>query len=601
MLIERPDVMVWGGGSGGVAAAIQAARGGAGTLLLTPGPWLGGMVSAAGVSAPDGHELSSWQTGLWGALLRELEQGEPSGLDHNWVSCFGFRPERAEQILQDWVRRESRLRWMAGCALLAAGRSGDRIQQVDVTHASTTFSVEASVFIDGSDLGDLLALSQSPFRWGWEPRERWDEPSAPLQEELDADPFFQLQPVQSPTWVVMGQLNEGLSPPASARIPASPFEFSTNGFGFEKTVTYGRLPGGLVMMNWPLHGNDWHDGLHRAISDQPAQREELHGLMRDHSRAFLAALIESGEGWLQSGNAFPGDEPSLALMPYWRESRRLIGRRTVLEQDLLPITTGVSHGPIPLDQDGRCNSIAIGTYANDHHYPGKDWPLAPKSIRWGGRWTGTPFCIPFDSLFSDATSNLLMADKGFSVSHMANGATRLQPLILNIGQAAGQAAAMAVHNACLPMDIPVNHLQQRLLNDPVAPAAVMPVWDWPIWHPDWRTIQEQVLSAPELLDRGGLEDPASLPGKAERPDRDQAPSAKNEIVLKGSLIATADGSFTLRSGGEEWPLITLEPAVNHWLQMWDRRDDVRLRGVRNPWGPWFRVTGVPHDSPQSLM
>ena len=117
MLIERPDVMVWGGGSGGVAAAIQAARSGAVTLLFTPGPWLGGMVSAAGVSAPDGHELSSWQTGLWGALLHELESREPSGLDHNWVSCFGFRPERAEQILQDWVRRESRLEWKANCTL----------------------------------------------------------------------------------------------------------------------------------------------------------------------------------------------------------------------------------------------------------------------------------------------------------------------------------------------------------------------------------------------------------------------------------------------------------------------------------------------------
>ena len=55
---ERTAVLVWGGGSGGVAAALQAARSGADTLLLTPGPWLGGMVSAAGVCAPDGNELS---------------------------------------------------------------------------------------------------------------------------------------------------------------------------------------------------------------------------------------------------------------------------------------------------------------------------------------------------------------------------------------------------------------------------------------------------------------------------------------------------------------------------------------------------------------
>ncbi len=71
------EVVVWGGGSGGVAAALQAARSGAETLLLTPGSWLGGMVSAAGVCAPDGNELSPWQSGLWGALLRALAAAEP--------------------------------------------------------------------------------------------------------------------------------------------------------------------------------------------------------------------------------------------------------------------------------------------------------------------------------------------------------------------------------------------------------------------------------------------------------------------------------------------------------------------------------------------
>ena len=116
--IDSVDVLVWGGGTGGAAAAIQSARGGASTLLLTPGPWLGGMVSAAGVCCPDGNELSPWQTGLWGAFLRELEQGEPEGLDQNWVSCFGYRPRTAETILQNWLQQETRLLWWPGCQLL---------------------------------------------------------------------------------------------------------------------------------------------------------------------------------------------------------------------------------------------------------------------------------------------------------------------------------------------------------------------------------------------------------------------------------------------------------------------------------------------------
>ena len=60
---DQAQVVVWGGGTGGVAAALQAARSGADTLLLTPGAWLGGMVSAAGVCCPDGNELTPGRRG----------------------------------------------------------------------------------------------------------------------------------------------------------------------------------------------------------------------------------------------------------------------------------------------------------------------------------------------------------------------------------------------------------------------------------------------------------------------------------------------------------------------------------------------------------
>ena len=74
-------VLIRGGGSGALGAALQCARSGTKCLLVTPGAWVGGMLSASGVSAPDGNELSPWQTGLWGALLRQLRQQVPQGLD----------------------------------------------------------------------------------------------------------------------------------------------------------------------------------------------------------------------------------------------------------------------------------------------------------------------------------------------------------------------------------------------------------------------------------------------------------------------------------------------------------------------------------------
>ena len=586
------DVVVWGGGCGGVAAALQSARSGAETTLLTPGPWLGGMVSSAGVCAPDGHELSCWQTGLWGAFLRQLELEEPTGLDHNWVSCFGYRPQTAEQILQRWVAAEPKLEWRDNCRLEQVHCRQGHIHSVQILRVDGVETVAAEVFIDGSDLGDLLAHSSAPFRWGWEAKELWDEPSAPERSRLENETFFQRQPVQSPTWVVMGQLHGELAQQHLNAIPRAPFQCSTANFGLEKTVTYGRLPGGLVMVNWPLKGNDWHNGLGRAISADAQERADLAHEMQHHSKDFLAALSECSGGWIAPGNAFPGEDPSLALMPYWRESRRLIGRTTVTERDLLPISTGALRGPLPIDAKGRCTSIAVGTYANDHHYPGEDWPLAPKSVRWGGRWSGTPFCIPFDALISDSVANLVMAEKGVSVSHMANGATRLQPLILNLGQVAGLAAALAVRQGCAIGDLAVDEIQSALIEEPQAPAAVLPIWDWPHWHPHWAEAQKQGLAQPDQLDAW-----AEFAGRPSRdlkqPGLNQAPNQRHEIALNGVLTGNAAEGYELKSADESWPLITLEPAIHHWLASTDHSGQrLNLRGIKNPWGPWVRITGV---------
>jgi len=614
---QQTAVLVWGGGSGGVAAAIQAARSGASTLLLTPGPWLGGMVSAAGVCCPDGNELTPWQTGFWGALLRSLAQEEMGGLDHNWVSCFGYRPATAERILRSWVDAESWLRWWPGCRVLEMEREGARISRVLVERQAAQgknerITIQPDLVIDGSDRGDLFPLAAAPFRFGWETRELWQEPSAPLAAELER-PFFRDQPVQSPTWVVMTRLatpdslashqpsEGGPEPPTS--LPA-PFTGACDAFGLPRTLCYGRLPGGVVMLNWPLQGNDWHQGLDRAFAvdaaaDFPASplERELAEAMQQHSLAFERVLVKASGGELIRGGHFPtrdaamsgslqGDE-ALALMPYWREGRRMVGQELVLEQHLLPSGQGACIAPPRLDASGRSDSIAVGNYANDHHYPGPDWPLAPKSCRWGGRWSGTPFTIPYGALVSAGVDNLLAADKCFSVSHMANGATRLQPLILNIGQAAGLAAALCVQRGLRPCDLPVAELQEALISDPIAPAGPFPLWDFAWHHPRWADAQRAVLSDPGRLDRRGRV--LDAPGQWTVGDPGRAPREPGEQLWQGELVPDGSGGFLLHTAGTDWPVITLEPALNSWLQALERPTPVRLIGCANPWGPWLRV------------
>ncbi|MCP9889688.1 FAD-dependent oxidoreductase [Cyanobium sp. Aljojuca 7D2] len=601
------DVLVWGGGTGGVAAALQAARGGATVLLLTPGPWLGGMVSAAGVCAPDGNELTPWQTGLWGAFLRELQRREPEGLDHNWVSCFGYRPATAETLLREWCSAEPLLHWSAGARVTGAHRQGRRLTALDVEIAGEAHRIQLQVVIDGSDRGDLLPICDASYRQGWEAQELWQEPSAPLQARLDQDPFFAEHPLQSPTWVVMGQLADeagagtmpGLQTAGPATLPP-PFEQADQAFGLERTISYGRLPGGLVMLNWPLHGNDWH-GHGLELLELEAADGPIGAAMQAHSLAFAHALEQASEGWLKPAACFPtagglgasavsGPSP-LALMPYWREGRRLVGHTVVLEQHLLPLGGGESQGPLPWDGTGALDAVAVGNYANDHHYPGPDWPLATKSIRWGGRWSGTPFTVPYRALLSADFDNLLAADKCFSVSHMANGATRLQPLILNIGQAAGAAAALAVQRGLPPCDLPVRELQERLIHDRLSPAAVLPLWDTP-WHAgDWADRQLLLLESPDLLQGDG-----QLQRRVARANDPRAGAAESgEAAWRGTVQPDGQGGFLFSTGSTAWPLITLEPGLNRWLQDLERPTTTTLVGCLNPWGPWLRASRLAGD------
>ncbi|MEB3158955.1 MAG: FAD-dependent oxidoreductase, partial [Synechococcus sp.] len=365
-------------------------------------------------------------------------------------------------------------------------------------------------------------------------------------------------------------------------------------FGLERTLTYGRLPGGLVMLNWPLNGNDWHQGLDRAFCGDTKQEAELFAAMQEHSLQFAALLEERSGGWVQLAEAFPksaaSPAPWLAAMPYWREGRRMVGRRTVIEQDLLALGEGPSVGPLPMNPAGELESIAVGNYANDHHYPGPDWPLAAKSCRWGGRWTGTPFCIPFGALVSDNVENLLAADKAISTSHMANGATRLQPLVLNVGQAAGMAAALAVRAQCPPSALPVRALQEGLIQARRAPSAVVPLWDTPWHHPAWRERQMTALDAPErcLVQ----ESPPPIGWNDQSSDRIETfePHARH---WSGEIQPDGNGGFALAlTTGRLWPLITLEPSVHHWMRQVSRPQSAQLVATANPWGPWLRVSAV---------
>jgi len=590
MELIQTDVLVVGGGTGGVAAALQAARRGVATVLVSEFNWLGGMLTTAGVTAPDGLELLAFQTGIWGDFLRALQQRQPEGLGHAWVSFFTYLPRIGAAIFADWVQALPTLRWIPNQLPLEVEQQQDRITAVRFANCR----IEAKVILDATELGDLLALAEIPYRWGWEWYSEWQEPSAPRHPSR----LTQTYSIQAPTWVfVLREFEAKTAPPialkssATAANAISQFSESWKGFGIESFLNYGRLPGNRFMINWPEQGNDYGLQADRLIQSETTRQEFLQAAYA-HAQQYAQWLQQQmGRGYGLATDVFP-EAPlgggAYALHPYYRESRRLRGLATVREQEILPVAGG-QVAALPMNQHGEVNSIAIGNYANDHHYPGFRLALQPKSTRWGGRWTGTPFALPYDCLVPASMDGLLVCEKNISVSHIANGATRLQPTVLNIGQAAGLAAALCIELGCQPRDLPVRKLQTALLQDPTAPAAVVPLLNLLPQDPDWLYWQQYYLDHP---------DDYPINGNAPLGDRPcYASSATVEQYVEqyeGYFERRGEQHYYLSQitpsvSVDDVQLVTLHPAVNQQFQACQTGQLLRLQGSFNRSGHWLLV------------
>jgi hypothetical protein len=583
------EVLIIGGGTGGTAAAIQAARRGAQTILVSEFSWLGGMLTSAGVSAPDGNELAAFQTGIWGAFLQELRRRQPQGLDHAWVSFFTYDPRIGAEIFADWVQQLPNLHWIEERSPVEVLKQGDRITGVRLDN----LTIQAQITLDATELGDLLPLAGVPYRWGWEYQSEWGEPSAPTAP----NDLTQQYPVQAPTWVVVLQdFGKGAEAPLIPEPPirhSKQFENAWVEYGAEKFLNYGRLPENRFMINWPQNGNDYAEGVGRLVQSALTKQAFLWEA-RWHTQRFARFIqTQLGRRYGLAEDIFPQDSQALAggayaLHPYYRESRRLQGLVTLREQDILPLPAA-QVAPLPVNPHGDVEAIALGNYANDHHYPDVEFSLKPKSIRWGGRWTGTPFTIPYRALIPATAEGLLVCEKNISVSHIANGATRLQPVVLGIGQAAGMAAALCIEQNCQPRELSVRALQEALLHDPTAPAAVIPLFNLPPSHPEWDTWQRYYLEHPAAYPMDGN---CPFAAGVTSPPKVSAPPLQSISGLferKGEQTYRFTAIAPLPIANQIFSLVTLEPAVNQQLATYSTGQFIKVTGRINAAGGWLLV------------
>lgn len=482
------DVVVAGGSASGVAAGISSSRLQANTLVLEEGPWLGGMLTAAGVSAFDGnHRLAG---GIFAEFRDSLYQyyGGPAAVETGWVSNTLFEPRVGNRIFQNMAARESYLQVWQHSKLLNISFSNNR-WAISVLKEDKLLQITANVVIDATELGDVAAFMNIPADIGMDSGPATEEPHAPETAN---------QIVQDLTWVaILQEYPTGTKhilpkPPAYNpelfRCACDTRDPSTTGkplLDCKKMMDYGRLPNGKYMINWPNCGND----IYLNIIDLPyPERQAALNNAKQRTLEFIYYLQhEIGFSHLGlSLDEFPSAD-GLPLIPYHRESRRIRGRSRLKVQHILQ----------PFDQTEAYykTGIAVGDYPIDHHH--KQNPQAPPidfiNIK------APSYNIPLGALIPSVEMPLIIAEKNISVSNIVNGTTRLQPVVLGIGQAAGTLAALAANENTQPAEVSVRKVQQSLLDQR---AYIMPYIDVPTSDPQFQAIQR--IGATGLLKGTGM-------------------------------------------------------------------------------------------------
>ena len=227
--------------------------------------------------------------------------------------------------------------------------------------------------------------------------------------------------------------------------------------GCEQMLNYGRLPNNKYMINWPNCGNDYYVGWPELTGEQRQKRLE-------DAKAFTQGFVyyiqsELGFDNLRVAEEFP-TEDHFPMIPYDREARRIKGMTFLT----------VDHLERPYDFHLYRTGVAVGDYPIDHHHDKN--PDAPKidfiNIR------VPSYNIPLGSLIPKTIENFIVAEKNISVSNIVNGTTRLQPVVLGIGQAAGALAATAILEGKKPAEVSIRKVQNALLE---SDAYLMPFID----------------------------------------------------------------------------------------------------------------------------
>jgi len=497
----RCNVAVFGGGLGGVAAALAALRNGQRVILTDAADWIGGQATAQAVP-PDEHawiegfgctrSYRAYRDAIRDYYRRHYPLTESARAMTRFnpgnatVSRIAHEPRVSLAVLESMLASHAssgRLTVLLRHIPVAADVSGDRVRSVTVKDLDSGLEriIHGEYLLDATELGDLLPLTRTEYVTGFESRKQTGEAHAPdVAQPLNMQAFtvcFAMDyvsgedhtidkpaeyafwrdyiPQLNPPWpgklLAWAQPDPRTLKPRSVKFDpeaASPVSGELNFMIYRRILDKrnfqpGTFPTDITLVNWPM--NDYFLGPLVEVGPVEADRHLQQGKQLSLSLLYWlqteAPRPDGRLGWpgLRLRPDIVGTLDGLAKSPYIRESRRIHAEFTVLEHHVGTEARSrlLNVPPENLTAEMFPDSVGLGSYRIDLH------------MSTGGDnyidISSLPFQIPLGALIPRRVENLLAACKNIGVTHITNGCYRLHPVEWNIGEAAGCLAAHALN------------------------------------------------------------------------------------------------------------------------------------------------------------
>jgi FAD dependent oxidoreductase len=488
------DLLVYGATAGGIATAVAARRDGASVALVDPGHHIGGLV-AGGLSSSDHGNVAAV-----GGISREFFEavGHHYGESIEW----NFEPHVATAVFESMLR-DAHIDTFFNSPLSEKGveKKNGRILGIHTTNGKY---FRARIFADCSYEGELMGLAGVSYTWGRESESTYHESLAGVRGPQRKDHLFT---VHVSPYGADGKLLPEVQPGEPGAIGTG--DKKVQAYGFRMCIT--QQADNQIPFPKPDHYDPARyeilarlvEALTVAKARPPYFREmiimsKLKGDKYDINSLGAASTDHIGGSWgFPTANAqqrqtiwhehyeyeagffyFLGhsdrippqlrdevnsyglakdefsDTEGWPWQLYIRESRRMVGEYLMTQHDIQ-------------DNITKPDSIGMGSYQSDSHGVERIATADGGTQNEGEMYVPTrPYQIPYRLILPKRSevSNLLVP-VCFSASHVAYSTLRMEPQYMIIGQAAGVAAAMAVHNHTSIYDISVPALQQRLIGE----------------------------------------------------------------------------------------------------------------------------------------